>query len=598
MLKEFFSYYKPYKKLFSIDFGCAILSGVLELLFPVAVNKVIDTVLPTGNFKTIILVCSLLFALYLFSMTLNYIVVYLGHTLGINIETDMRRKLFAHLQKHSFEYYDEKKTGELMSRLTTDLFDISEVAHHGPEDVFITVMSICGAFVLMWNVHEQLAIGTIILIPILAIGLSIFNKKMKNVNRKIYSQLGEFNAGLENSLSGIRVVKAFANEEFEKKIFEGMIQNYRKNKLAFYKTMATSSSFNYVLMRLITLTSLVFGAYFTIKGELTTGELVGFVLLANTFVKPIERINTMVEMYPKGFAGFKRFNEELARKPAIVDSPNAKVAPHFNGNIHYDNVSFEYDDGRPVLENINLEIKAGEMVAFVGPSGAGKTTLINLLPRFYDTTKGSISIDGVNIKDYTLSSLRSQIGTVQQDVFLFNGTIRENVLYGKLDASDEEVERAIEAAKLKEVIEEFPEGLETPIGERGVKLSGGQKQRLSIARIFLKNPSILILDEATSALDTQTEQFIQNSFDELSKGRTTLVIAHRLATIKNVDRIIVVTPDGIVEQGTHKELLEKKWSLCRTILCSIWEITKKSRVVKNSRFFIFIRYFQNIFRQE
>ena len=557
MLKEFFSYYKPYKKLFSIDFGCAILSGVLELLFPVAVNKVIDTVLPTGNFKTIILVCSLLFALYLFSMTLNYIVVYLGHTLGINIETDMRRKLFAHLQKHSFEYYDEKKTGELMSRLTTDLFDISEVAHHGPEDVFITVMSICGAFVLMWNVHEQLAIGTIILIPILAIGLSIFNKKMKNVNRKIYSQLGEFNAGLENSLSGIRVVKAFANEEFEKKIFEGMIQNYRKNKLAFYKTMATSSSFNYVLMRLITLTSLVFGAYFTIKGELTTGELVGFVLLANTFVKPIERINTMVEMYPKGFAGFKRFNEELARKPAIVDSPNAKVAPHFNGNIHYDNVSFEYDDGRPVLENINLEIKAGEMVAFVGPSGAGKTTLINLLPRFYDTTKGSISIDGVNIKDYTLSSLRSQIGTVQQDVFLFNGTIRENVLYGKLDASDEEVERAIEAAKLKEVIEEFPEGLETPIGERGVKLSGGQKQRLSIARIFLKNPSILILDEATSALDTQTEQFIQNSFDELSKGRTTLVIAHRLATIKNVDRIIVVTSDGIVEQGTHKELLEK-----------------------------------------
>ena len=557
MLKEFFSYYKPYKKLFSIDFGCAILSGVLELLFPVAVNKVIDTVLPTGNFKTIILVCSLLFALYLFSMTLNYIVVYLGHTLGINIETDMRRKLFSHLQKHSFEYYDEKKTGELMSRLTTDLFDISEVAHHGPEDVFITVMSICGAFVLMWNVHEQLAIGTIILIPILAIGLSIFNKKMKNVNRKIYSQLGEFNAGLENSLSGIRVVKAFANEEFEKKIFEGMIQNYRKNKLAFYKTMATSNSFNYVLMRLITLTSLVFGAYFTIKGELTTGELVGFVLLANTFVKPIERINTMVEMYPKGFAGFKRFNEELARKPAIVDSPNAKVAPHFNGNIHYDNVSFEYNDGHPVLENINLEIKAGEMVAFVGPSGAGKTTLINLLPRFYDTTKGSISIDGVNIKDYTLSSLRSQIGTVQQDVFLFNGTIRENVLYGKLDASDEEVERAIEAAKLKEVIEEFPEGLETPIGERGVKLSGGQKQRLSIARIFLKNPSILILDEATSALDTQTEQFIQNSFDELSKGRTTLVIAHRLATIKNVDRIIVVTPDGIVEQGTHKELLEK-----------------------------------------
>ena len=555
MLKAFFSYYKPYKKLFIVDFGCAILSAVLELCFPVIVNRVIDTILPTGNFRTIVFVSVMLLLFYLLNMTLNYIVVYLGHWLGINIETDMRRDLFHHLQKHSYAYYDEVKTGELMSRLTTDLFDISEVAHHGPEDMFITVMSIVASFVLMLQVHVGLALGSIVLIPVLAIALGVFNKRMKEINRSIFGQLAHFNAGLENSLSGIRVVKAFANEEHEKNIFEGMIQEYRLNKLAFYKTMATSSSFNYVLMRLITLFALVAGAYYTIKGELTTGQLVGFVLLSNTFVKPIERINIMIEMYPKGMAGFRRFLDELHRKPDIIDKPNAMTAPHFKGLVEYDAVDFGYNHDTIVLQNIHLTIQPGETVAFVGPSGSGKSTLVNLLPRFYDITAGSIKIDNHDIRDYTMHSLRNQIGIVQQDVFLFHGTIRENVLYGKLDATDEEVERAIELAKLKEVIADLPDGLETQVGERGVKLSGGQKQRLSIARIFLKNPSILILDEATSALDTQTEQFIQQSFDELAKGRTTLVIAHRLATIKHVDRIIVVTPQGIVEQGTHEELL-------------------------------------------
>ena len=555
MLHNFLMYYKPYKKLFIIDFGCAVLSAALDLMFPLGVNWIIDRVLPDGNFKTTLMVCVILLGLYVFNMLLNYIVVYMGHMLGINIETDMRRDLFHHLQRHSFAYYDEVKTGELMSRLTSDLFEISELAHHGPEDIFITLMSIFGAFVLMMQVHTNLAIGSIIVIPILGIGLSFFNRRMARINRNIYQQLGTFSAGLENSLSGIRVVKAFANEEHEKGLFEGMIQTYRKNKLLFYKTMATGSSFNYVLMRLVNLFALVAGAYYTIRGELTTGELVGFILLSNTFVKPIEKINTMIELYPKGFAGFKRFRELMAQQPVIEDAPYAVEAPHFKGNIHYADVHFGYTDDRHVLSNISLEIPAGQTVAFVGPSGAGKTTLVNLLPRFYDISAGNIYIDDVDIRDYTLASLRRQIGIVQQDVFLFNGTIRENVLYGRLNATDEEVEEAIERAKLKDVISDLPNGLDTEIGERGVKLSGGQKQRLSIARIFLKNPSILILDEATSALDTQTEQFIQQSFNELAEGRTTLVIAHRLATIQHVDRIIVVTPDGIVEQGTHEELL-------------------------------------------
>lgn len=555
MLKQFFHYYKPYKKLFTIDFGCAVLSAVLELLFPIVVNHIIDKILPTGNFKVIILVCSLLLVFYLFNMTMNYIVVYLGHTLGINIETDMRRDLFAHLQQHSYDYYDEVKTGELMSRLSNDLFEVSEVAHHGPEDIFITIMSIIGSFLLMWQVHHGLAIGSIVLIPLLGIGLSYFNRRMKNINRQIYKQLGAFNASLENTLSGVRVVKAFANEQHEQNLFENLIQTYRTNKLAFYKTMAMSSSFNYVLMRLITLIALISGAYYTIKGELSTGQLVGFILLANTFVKPIEKINTMIEMYPKGIAGFKRFQEELQRQPTIIDQPNAVTAPHFTGNIQYHQVTFGYQEHKDVLKNINLTIKAGETIAFVGPSGSGKTTLINLLPRFYDITSGEITIDHHDIRHYTLQSLRQQIGIVQQDVFLFNGTIKENVLYGRLDATDEEVDLAIKSAKLEEVIQDLPEGIHTPIGERGVKLSGGQKQRLAIARIFLKNPSILILDEATSALDTETEHFIQQAFDVLAEGRTTLIIAHRLATIKHVDRIIVVTPEGIVEQGTHEELL-------------------------------------------
>ncbi|MBG9979997.1 ABC transporter ATP-binding protein [Facklamia lactis] len=555
MFNQFAKYYRPYRKLFVIDFSCAILAAFLELLFPAAVNRIIDTVLPQADLSLILIVSVILFVLYIFNMFLNYIVVTIGHRLGINIETDLRRELFAHYQKQSYHYFDKHKTGELMSRITTDLFDISELAHHGPEDIFITLMTLIGAFILMLRVHAELAIITVLLVPLLAMVFIYFNRKMVRINRKIFSNLGQFTAGIQNSLSGIRVVKAFANEMFEKENFENLIQGYRKQKLNYYQTMGSSSSFNYIMMRLINLFALLAGSFYTLRGEISIGEMVGFILLSNVFIRPIEKINAMLELYPKGYAGFKRFQEVLAQEPDIVDKEDAIDAPAFLGEITYTNVHFAYEKDVPILKNINLKIHAGENVAFVGPSGAGKTTIVNLLPRFYEVDQGSIKIDGIDLRDMTMESLRKQIGIVQQDVFLFGGTIRENVLYGRLDASEEEVEQAIKAARLEEVVADLPAGLDTQIGERGVRLSGGQKQRLSIARIFLKNPAILILDEATSALDTKTEQFIQQSLEKLSQGRTTLVIAHRLATIKNVDRIIVVNQEGIVEDGSHDELL-------------------------------------------
>ncbi|EMK1493703.1 ABC transporter ATP-binding protein [Listeria monocytogenes] len=555
MLKRFFSYYKPYRTLFIIDFGCAVLAAILELAFPVAVNHVIDTLLPGKDFGLIITAALALLFFYILNTFMQYIVTYFGHMLGLNIETDMRRDLFSHLQKQPFGFYDNQKTGKLMSRMTTDLFEIGEVAHHGPEDIFISIMSLFGAFFLMLNINVKLAISTFILVPILTVLIVYFSKRMTKVTTGIFKDLGNFNAGVENAISGVRVVQAFANEPHEKGRFKVLNQAYRKSKLMFYKVMGLSFSFNYFLMRLISLFALLFGAYFTINGEISYGEFVGFILLTNVFIRPIEKINNVIESYPKGFAGFKRFLEVMDTEPAIQDEKDAKPAEAFRGDIAYNQVSFEYSDGKNVLNHINLSIKAGETVAFVGPSGAGKTTICNLLPRFYDVSAGEITIDGENIKRFTLPSLRAQIGVVQQDVFLFSGTVRENIAYGKLDASDEEIEHVVKLAHLSKVVEEMPDGLDTIIGERGVKLSGGQKQRLAIARMFLKNPPILILDEATSALDTETEQVIQASLEELAEGRTTLIIAHRLATIKHADRIIVVNETGIAETGTHDELL-------------------------------------------
>ncbi|EHF2869001.1 ABC transporter ATP-binding protein [Listeria monocytogenes] len=538
-----------------MDFGCAVLAAILELAFPVAVNHVIDTLLPGKDFGLIITAALALLFFYILNTFMQYIVTYFGHMLGLNIETDMRRDLFSHLQKQPFGFYDNQKTGKLMSRMTTDLFEIGEVAHHGPEDIFISIMSLCGAFFLMLNINVKLAISTFILVPILTVLIVYFNKRMTKVTTGIFKDLGNFNAGVENAISGVRVVQAFANEPHEKGRFRVLNQAYRQSKLMFYKVMGLSFSFNYFLMRLISLFALLFGAYFTINGEISYGEFVGFILLTNVFIRPIEKINNVIESYPKGFAGFKRFLEVMDTEPAIQDEKDAKPAKAFRGDIAYNHVSFEYSDGKNVLNHINLSIKAGETVAFVGPSGAGKTTICNLLPRFYDVSAGEITVDGENIKRFTLPSLRAQIGVVQQDVFLFSGTVRENIAYGKLDASDEEIEHVVKLAHLSKVVEEMPDGLDTIIGERGVKLSGGQKQRLAIARMFLKNPPILILDEATSALDTETEQVIQASLEELAEGRTTLIIAHRLATIKHADRIIVVNETGIAETGTHDELL-------------------------------------------
>lgn len=515
----------------------------------------IDTLLPGKDFGLIITAALALLFFYILNTFMQYIVTYFGHMLGLNIETDMRRDLFSHLQKQPFGFYDNQKTGKLMSRMTTDLFEIGEVAHHGPEDIFISIMSLFGAFFLMLNINVKLAISTFILVPILTVLIVYFNKRMTKVTTGIFKDLGNFNAGVENAISGVRVVQAFANEPHEKGRFRVLNQAYRQSKLMFYKVMGLSFSFNYFLMRLISLFALLFGAYFTINGEISYGEFVGFILLTNVFIRPIEKINNVIESYPKGFAGFKRFLEVMDTEPAIQDEKGAKPAKAFHGDIAYNHVSFEYSDGKNVLNHINLSIKAGETVAFVGPSGAGKTTICNLLPRFYDVSAGEITIDGENIKRFTLPSLRAQIGVVQQDVFLFSGTVRENIAYGKLDASDEEIKHVVKLAHLSKVVEEMPDGLDTIIGERGVKLSGGQKQRLAIARMFLKNPPILILDEATSALDTETEQVIQASLEELAEGRTTLIIAHRLATIKHADRIIVVNETGIAETGTHDELL-------------------------------------------
>ncbi|KXI45636.1 MULTISPECIES: ABC transporter ATP-binding protein [Bacillus cereus group] len=557
MLRKFFSYYKPYKGLFILDFSCAVVAGLLELGFPLIVNQFIDKLLPGQNWTLILWACFGLLAVYMLNAGLQYVVTYWGHMLGVNIETDMRQKLFDHIQKLSFRFFDNNKTGHLISRLTNDLMEIGEIAHHGPEDLFIAVMTLVGAFSFMMMINWKLALLTFFVIPFLLWLALYFNKKMTGTFRRLFSDVADFNACIENNVGGIRVVQAFGNEKFEKEQFAVNNARFRTTKLMAYKIMALNSSISYMLMRLVTLFGLICGTWFVLQGELTYGGFIGFVLLTNIFFRPIEKINAVIESYPKGIAGFKRYVELLETEPDIVDSKDTMEVKHVHGDIQYNNITFGYENKEPILNDISLKIHAGETVAFVGPSGAGKTTLCSLLPRFYEQSSGSIQIDGIDTKDMTLSSLRKQIGIVQQDVFLFSGTIRENIAYGNLKASEAEIWQAVKRAQLEDLIYSQPDGLDTVIGERGVKLSGGQKQRLAIARMFLKNPPILILDEATSALDTETELAIQKSLAELSVGRTTLVIAHRLATIKNADRIVVVNKDGVAEQGSHDELIEQ-----------------------------------------
>ncbi|GAB1363071.1 ABC transporter ATP-binding protein [Rhodobacter sp.] len=557
MLRQFFSYYRPHLRLFWLDFGSAVLSGLLELSFPLAITFFIDRLLPLGDWSLTVSAAVGLLAIYAFNTLLMIIVIYWGHMLGIEIETEMRRRAFAHLTRLSWRWFDHARTGKLVARVTRDLEEIGEVAHHGPEDVFIAVMTFVGAFGLMMYLHPTLGITTAVIVPVTIWVVVLYGGRMTRAWQEIYSRVGHFNVRLEETVGGIRVVQAFANEAHEAKLFEKDNRAYRATKLGAYWIMAKSSAIHYMGLRFVQVVVMVVGAGFVIQGSLSTGEFVGFLLLVNVFFRPLEKIAAVIETYPRGIAGFRRYQELLATEAEIADSPDAQPAPALQGRIVFENVSFAYDASRPVLRDVSLEVAPGETVAFVGPSGAGKSTLLALVPRFYEPASGRISIDGRPLAAMTLESLRSQIGIVSQDVFLFGTSLRENIGYGRLGASEDEIMAAAEKAQLGPLIRSLPEGLDTMCGERGVMLSGGQKQRVAIARAFLKNPPILILDEATSALDSETEREIQAALEALSEGRTTLVIAHRLGTIRNADRIVVMEEGQVRETGNHAELLSK-----------------------------------------
>ncbi|WP_062203399.1 ABC transporter ATP-binding protein [Aureimonas sp. AU12] len=557
MLARFFSYYAPWRTLFLVDFSCAVIAGLLELGFPIAVKVFVDDLLPSGSWNLILAASAGLLAIYILNTGLMAVVTYWGHMLGINIETEMRRKAFDHLQTLSFGFFDNQKTGHLVGRLTKDLEEIGEVAHHGPEDLFIAVMTFLGAFALMLTIHVELALITAIVVPVGTWATTRYGSRMTKTWQAIYGSVGDFNARIEENVGGIRVVKSFANEDHERALFAVNNAGYRARKLDAYRIMATSQSLNYLTMRLTQVIVMVAGTWFVISGDLSNGGFIGFLLLVGVFFRPVEKIAAVLESYPKGIAGFRRYCEFLDTETEIADAPGAVEISGTAGAISLRGVEFAYASGRQVLAGIDLEVKPGETIAFVGPSGAGKTTLCSLVPRFYDVSAGAILIDGIDVRSMTLASLRRHIGVVSQDVFLFGGTIRENIAYGRLDASEADILTAMERAHLTQTIAALPNGLDTVVGERGVKLSGGQKQRLSIARMFLKDPAVLILDEATSALDTETERAIQASLAELAAGRTTLVIAHRLSTIRHADRIVVVDGGRIVETGSHEALIAR-----------------------------------------
>jgi ATP-binding cassette subfamily B protein len=557
MLRQFLAFYRPHKRLVALDFGCAALSGILELGFPMAVRGFVDHLLPSGDLTLIGLAVLALLAVYMANAGLMAVVTYWGHVLGIAIETELRRRAFDHLMTLPHRFYDNVKTGHLVGRVTKNLEDIGEVAHHGPEDLLIAILTFLGAFALMLYVNPALAAVTVLIVPIVGWVVARYGGRMTLNWQAQFGRVGAFNARIEEAVGGIRVVKAFGREGHERALFAADNARYRETKLDAYRIMAVSMTLNYLGMRLVQVVVMLAGSVFIVQGAMSVGDFVAFLLLVGVFYRPLEKINAVIETYPKGIAGFRSYLALMATPSEIVDRPDAREAGTLRGEVRYEAVTFGYTDDRPVLRGLDLTIGAGTTIALVGPSGAGKTTICSLLPRFYDVTSGSITIDGNDIRDMTLASLRGQIGVVQQDVFLFAGTIRENIAYGRLGATDTEIMDAARRARLDALIAELPDGLDTVIGERGVKLSGGQKQRLAIARMFLKNPPILILDEATSALDTETERAIQASLAELARGRTTLVIAHRLATIRNADRIVVVTEDGIVEQGAHPELLAR-----------------------------------------
>lgn len=561
MLKRFSVYYKPYILIIITDLLCAALSTVCELVFPLIVRYITNTAATGGQallMGTVFRLGGIYLFLRLVDTVANYYMADIGHVMGARLETDMRRDMFDHLQKLSFSYYDNAKVGQIMSRMTNDLFDITEFSHHCPEEFFIAGIKIVGSFVILGRINMLLTVLIFMLLPLMLISAVIFRRRMKLAFKKQREQIGILNADLEDSLLGIRVVKSFANEDMERKKFEdGNVKFFATKKNA-YRYMALFQAGTRFFDGVMYIAVIILGSAFMIHGKINAADLVTYLLYIQTLITSIRRIVEFNEQFQRGMSGVERFMEIMDEPVDIHDPDNAVTLENVEGNIDFNDVSFKYsENGADILSHINIHVKKGESIAIVGPSGGGKTTLCNLIPRFYDAAGGSISIDGIDIKTLTLKSLRDNIGTVQQDVYLFSGTVYENIVYGKPGADRDEVIRAAKAAGAHEFISELADGYDTYVGERGLKLSGGQKQRISIARLFLKNPPILILDEATSALDNESELLVQQSLERLSKNRTTFTIAHRLTTIRNATRIIVLTPDGIAEEGTHTELLQK-----------------------------------------
>ena len=556
-LKRFISYYRPERRLFLADLLAASIIAVLDLMFPIITRTYMKDFIPNRNLQAVLIWAGLLVVLYVLRLLCQYFVDYYGHVVGVNIEYRMRKDLFSHLQTLDFRFFDDTKVGHLMSRIVNDLRDITELAHHGPEDIFIATLMLIGSFIYLLSINVPLTLITFLFIPV--IGAYAYRKRT-DMNRAFSEErrkIADVNADLENSLSGIRVAQSFVNEDYEMRRFDSANSAFKKSRYHAFRAMAVYSSGLGFLTDLLNVAVLTCGALFMFKGFIDLADLTAYLLFIGYFLQPIRRLISFTQQYQQGMAGFRRFVELMEVAPSVTDKPGAKDLPSVQGSIELRNVSFQYDKDSEVLHDVSLSIPAGSTVAFVGPSGGGKTTLCHLIPRFYDVVEGAVLIDGHDVRDVTLSSLRQQIGFVQQDVFLFTGTIRENILYGNPSASEEEMVEAAKKAQIHEFVLSLKDGYDTYVGERGVKLSGGQKQRISIARVFLKNPPILILDEATSSLDTATELEIQEALEELAKDRTTLIIAHRLSTIRHADEIVVLTDGKIQERGTHAELVAK-----------------------------------------
>ena len=556
-LRIFLSYFKPHRKLFFLDMCCALMIAVIDLAFPYVSRWCMYQLLPESAYRTFFAVMAVVFCAYILRSVFTYIICYYGHTFGILVEADIRRDLFRHMQELSFDYYDRNRTGQLMSRLTADLFDITELAHHGPEDIFISGVTIVGALAIMFTIQWQLALVIACIIPVFFLVVWKCRKSMQDASIKVKQRTATINADIESGLSGIKTAKAFANEEAELEKFDVSNDSFKTSKRAFHRAMGRFNAVMEFFLCILSVAVISVGGFLIMQGRMDTVDLITFSLYITTFVNPVRKLSTFAELFANGTAGFARFVELMREEPAMQDAPDAITLSRVEGRIDVDHVSFAYQDDLAVLHDVDLHIRPGETIAVVGPSGGGKSTLCQLIPRFYDVTEGRVLVDGKDVRTLTQHSLRANIGIVQQDVFLFAGTIYDNIRYGRPDATEAEIVEAAKRAEIYDDILDMPDGFQTQVGERGAMLSGGQKQRVSIARIFLKNPPVLILDEATSALDSVTEARIQSAFDELAKGRTTLIIAHRLSTIRSASRILVIDGNGIQEEGTHEELMAK-----------------------------------------